>query len=505
MTKPLKVDRPFSEQPALAPVTSTPPVYGNEHEAARNEAIARSEYIEDVDKSNLVDPAARNTKKQRLRRHCMRYWICYLLANILLLAILLPILFLVIFPAIAQELVKKQELVLWEASLLQPAPDMMTFELLSTITVPKPFTVVLDPLNMSLFVRDSDEQAPYAFLQLPKNELHGNATIKVEPQRTRIVNQAQWLHFLNESVYSEALTLAAKGKTTGHFGKLKASLTLDKDIRIKGLNKLQGFEVASAQLLLPPDQAGNNLLSTLTIPNYSPVTFDLGNQTFNLMIGNLTAGEATIYDLTLVPGNNTKTLIGSLDFGVVIANIEYILNASSEAIAAGNLRLFTTGKSTIYQGQHIPYYEEILGGLTLQADIPITNLLIGTLGGYLNDTAGGLQNIINQVPLAVLNGQISVTSLQSALTTAYANGTGSIQDIGAAVGDIFTEAGQLDIGGLFTAFGAAVGAVNDGAATAGDIFTSVTAALGNTAATVGDIVNSFNLTALIPQPRPPPA
>ena len=92
MTKPLKVDRPFSEQPALAPVTSTPPVYGNEHEAARNEAIARSEYIEDVDKSNLVDPAARNTKKQRLRRHCMRYWICYLLANILLLAILLPIL-----------------------------------------------------------------------------------------------------------------------------------------------------------------------------------------------------------------------------------------------------------------------------------------------------------------------------------------------------------------------------------------------------------------------------
>ena len=87
---------------------------------------------------------------------------------------------------------------LWEASLLQPAPDMMTFELLSTITVPKPFTVVLDPLNMSLFVRDSDEQAPYAFLQLPKNELHGNATIKVEPQRTRIVNQAQWLHFLNE-------------------------------------------------------------------------------------------------------------------------------------------------------------------------------------------------------------------------------------------------------------------------------------------------------------------
>lgn len=262
--------------------------------------------------------------------------------------------------------------------------------------------------------------------------------------------------------------------------------------------------MSSAQLLLPPDTSGNNLVSSVFIPNYSPVTFDLGNQTFNLLIGDVVAGEGTIYDLTLVPGNNTKQLLGSLDFGAVINNLEYILNVSSEAIAAGNLRLWTNGKSTIYNGQNIPYYEEILGGLTLQADIPITNLLIGTLGGYLNDTAGGLQNIINQVPLALLSGQISISQLQSTLQTAYANGTGSIQDIGAAVGNIFTEAGQLDIGGLLTAFGTAVGAVNDGAATAGDIFAGVTTALGNGAATIGDIVNSFNLTALIPQPRPGP-
>jgi hypothetical protein len=131
-------------------------------------------------------------------------------------------------------LVKKQELMLWDASLLQPSPDMITFKLNSTITVPKPFTVVLDPLNMSLFIRDSEEHQPYAYLLLPKVKLHGNATIDLPPQRTRLVNQTQWLTFLNASVYSEELTLAAKGKTTGHFGKLKASLTLDKDIRIKG-------------------------------------------------------------------------------------------------------------------------------------------------------------------------------------------------------------------------------------------------------------------------------
>ena len=96
MTKAVKHDshhRPFSEQPTLYPTQSIPPHYGNEHEAARAAAFAaNSEYIEDIDKSNLVEPATRNTKGARFKRHCLRYWICYLIANVILLAILLPIL-----------------------------------------------------------------------------------------------------------------------------------------------------------------------------------------------------------------------------------------------------------------------------------------------------------------------------------------------------------------------------------------------------------------------------
>jgi hypothetical protein len=142
--------------------------------------------------------------------------------------------FLVIFPAIAQDLVNHQQLILHSAWLLHPSPDQMTFSLDSTITVPKPFTVVLDALNMSLFVRDHKPEEPYAYLQLPKNKLHGNASIKLAPQRTHLVSQDQWLAFLNESVYKEELTLAAKGTSMGHFGKLKAKLELNKDIKIKG-------------------------------------------------------------------------------------------------------------------------------------------------------------------------------------------------------------------------------------------------------------------------------
>jgi hypothetical protein len=186
----------------------------------------------------------------------------------------------------------------------------------------------------------------------------------------------------------------------------------------------------------------------------------------------------------------------------LINNLEYVLNVSAPALNAGNLRLWTNGKSTVYDGVHIPYYEKILGGLTLQADIPVTGLLVGTLGNYLNGTAAGLQNIINQLTPALLNGTIAISQLQTTLQQAYNNGTGSIQDITDAVGQVFTSAGALDLGGLFTALGNTVGAVTDGAADAGQILSGIGTALGNGAATVGDIITALNFTALIPTPQP---
>lgn len=125
---------------------------------------------------------------------------------------------------------------LWEAYLTDPSPDAVTFQLLATITVPKPFTVVLDKFNLGLFMRGVERETPYVYLQLPKYKLHGNATIKLEPQRAQILNQQLWLAFLKEYVYREKLKLAVKGKTTGRFGALKASLTLDKDVRLKGMH-----------------------------------------------------------------------------------------------------------------------------------------------------------------------------------------------------------------------------------------------------------------------------
>lgn len=111
----------------------------------------------------------------------------------------------------------------------------MTFSLGASLNVPKPFTVGLDPLNLSLFVRDVKPEVPYVYLQLPAQKLHGNSTFYIASQRANIVSSTQWLSFLNDSLYNEDLTLSAKGETTAHFGALKAKLKLDKNVKIKGI------------------------------------------------------------------------------------------------------------------------------------------------------------------------------------------------------------------------------------------------------------------------------
>lgn len=113
-----------------------------------------------------------------------------------------------------------------------------------------------------------------------------------------------------------------------------------------------------------------------------------------MKLQDLPIGIATVYDLTLEPGNNSRILYGILDFATIINNIEAVLQTSAPALDAGNIQLWTNGNSTIYNGRHVPYYETLLGGLELSANISLTNFLVGSLGLVLNGSAAGLQNIV---------------------------------------------------------------------------------------------------------------
>lgn len=128
-----------------------------------------------------------------------------------------------------------------------------------------------------------------------------------------------------------------------------------------------------------------------------PTDFPQGNVTLNLKSNDLILGYATIYNVLLKPGNNTVSLKGRIDITTIIDNFATILSTQKDAILNGNIQLSASGNSTIYNGQHISYYEEILNGLTLTAQFPIIEALLGTVEGLANgsDIESALKQILN--------------------------------------------------------------------------------------------------------------
>ncbi|KAJ5087917.1 hypothetical protein N7456_011533, partial [Penicillium angulare] len=329
----------------------------------------------------------------KLWRHFKRFWVCYGLAGVIFLAIFLPVFFLVILPAIAQKLVDDAKIPIHSASVVRPTPDKITFSLDASLNVPLGLSVTIDAFNLSLFNRQVKPMTPFVIVSLNDTHLKGNSELKISGQTTEVLDEIQFTDFLANAVYSETFTLSAYGKTTAHLGKLKVPLKLDKDVQLKGLDKIEGFSIPSASVALPPKADGSNLLGSAVLPNYSVVTFELGNVTLNLKIGDLLLGNGTIENVLLKPGNNTVPLRATLDIPNAIKNIGQILESESEALSEGDIMVSASGNSTVYDGLHIPYFEKVLNNLTISANIPILKVLFGSIGQIVSSNPGVIQNV----------------------------------------------------------------------------------------------------------------
>jgi hypothetical protein len=115
------------------------------------------------------------------------------------------------------------------------------------------------------------------------------------------------------------------------------------------------------------------------------------------MSSGLVIGQATILNVILKPGNNTVALRGRMEIAMVLENLSEILAAQMEALMDGELELSASGNSTIYNGVHIKYYEQVLNNLTILTRVPILEILGGTLQGLLNDTDSSLGKILQNV------------------------------------------------------------------------------------------------------------
>ncbi|KAL2870926.1 DUF3712 domain-containing protein [Aspergillus lucknowensis] len=337
------------------------------------------EHIESVPGDlSLVDEPKKKTKKERFRRHCARFWCCYLFWNIIFLAIFLPIFFLVVIPAVAQLVVNKSTLLLVSAAIMEPRPDSVVLTLQAALDLPIILPVRIDPFNLEVYDKDREGNNTIFSARLPGQTLKGNTTMGIEDRYTP-VNVPLWTDYVYEVVVQKNAPLPVRGATTAYLGKLESHVTVQKDIQQNTLNSFTGFSIDNPRLLLPAREDGVNLIASAILPNPSLITLQIGDTILDLKSGNLTLGNATIHDLTLHPGNHSVPVEGTIDIAYLLQNLGPILKTQGDALRNGVLRLDSVGRSVSFQGTEVPYYTAAMQKLTLTADVGLGGLLTNTL------------------------------------------------------------------------------------------------------------------------------
>lgn len=106
-------------------------------------------------------------------------------------------------------------------------------------------------------------------------------------------------------------------------------------------------------------------------------------------------GQAAIDNIVLTPGNNTVSLRGTVSIETILQNLGMIIDAEKDAILSGNIALSASGNSTVYNGVHITYYEEVLNNLVITAQVSIVSLITDTIGGLLQKNSSSITSAIS--------------------------------------------------------------------------------------------------------------
>ncbi|EAW09902.1 DUF3712 domain-containing protein [Aspergillus clavatus NRRL 1] len=349
--------------------------------------------VEQVETALSLEKRQR-TRTEAMRRHWARFWCCYIFFSIIFLAIILPVFFLVILPAVSQRVVDNSDLVLVEASVMEPRPDSVILTMKSALKLPIGVPVRIDPITLDLFNPDHPGNTTWAKIYINGTVIQGNTTLGVTNQFTPL-NADEWAHYVDNVVNMEHAPLCLRGSTMSYLGQLKSPVTMDKTIKQNTLNGFAGFAIEGSQLLLPPESDGTNLIANATLPNPSVMTLEIGTTVLDLKSGDIVIGTATIDNLVLRPGNHSNPVRGKLDLGAVLKNLGPVLQSQKDSLRNGYLSLDTVGKSVVYDGVEVPYYTNVMKNLTLTAKIPIGGLLVNTLRGLFNKNGTNILQGLN--------------------------------------------------------------------------------------------------------------
>lgn len=126
--------------------------------------------------------------------------------------------------------VNKSDLVLVNAAVLNPRPDMISLTLESALNLKIALPVRIEPITLDLFVRDTGASNAWANATIDGKVIKGNSTLGVSKVETPLTNLTTWVEYVHNVVNKKDTALSVKGTTNSYLGVLKSKVTMDKDI-----------------------------------------------------------------------------------------------------------------------------------------------------------------------------------------------------------------------------------------------------------------------------------
>ncbi|KAI4136607.1 MAG: hypothetical protein LQ341_005529 [Variospora aurantia] len=295
---------------------------------------------------------ARPSSGTKLKTHFRKWWWLYLIFFIASTLIIVLSYMSLSQRKISQDGVNDSGLEIQSLTLSNPTPDSFHLEQDALLTNHNKYHPRLDAFNASLSVGGSEDM-PYAYVEIPAVHATETATTHID-QEVQITNMDAFIDYNTQLLTQESVDLVVKGKTRLHEGRLPVTtVDYNKKIRMKGLNGLAGFDVTSFSIKLLPEPDGANMIGTVYIPNPSVLTITMGNVTFNNYVENEFIGTSTLSDLVLKPGNNTLPMRSTVNQTLVIQKV-------TATYVDGMLPVDIVGNSSVYNGQHLEYFERAL-------------------------------------------------------------------------------------------------------------------------------------------------
>jgi len=316
-------------------------------------------------------PVAKGGFFAKTKRHCARFWWLHIIIFCVCFLIIALCLVYVGMPKIAQHDVNESYLEITEIQFLEPTSDSILMTQKAILHSPSKFTPTLDPFLAAnyLLVNGVYGPEPMIYLPMPKiHALHPQSNASVEGARVHIESLDQVTAYATACLTNEEVEVALVGKTTLHLGALPSvGVNYNTTTTHKGLNGLKGFNVTDAKInITETRKTFPNLKGNAYVPNPSVLTIAMGNVTLQLSVKGKVVGTSTIENMTLRPGDNSLPMTAIIDQASVLL---------AKDPKTGTVEFEIIGNSSVYNGQHLTYYEGALSSNKLLLTMNVTQLI----------------------------------------------------------------------------------------------------------------------------------